>query len=244
VTRRGLMPKGRKRDYRMMKQRKRISNVEPISTGFPLILASSSPRRKRLLRQVSIPFRALPSRIVEEGTVEEPEALVRSLAERKAMAASRKRADQWVLGADTVVVLGEEVLGKPESRTHAASMLARLSGKEHRVITGFSILAPGGVPAHSEEVVTFVRVKKLERREIEAYIETGEPFGKAGSYAIQGTGTFLVESITGSYTNVVGLPVSDVIAALLKTGALKGFPLKPEVKKTEIGGLGWRVGGG
>ena len=202
-----------------------MSKFEPISTASPLILASSSPRRKRLLRQVCIPFRVLPSRIVEESTTEEPEALVRSLAEKKAKAAARKAAGQWILGADTVVVLENEILGKPENRKDAASMLTRLSGREHRVVTGFSILDPSGAHAHSEEVVTLVRVRKLLRREIDAYIDTGEPFGKAGSYAIQGIGTFMVESITGSYTNVVGLPVSAVIQGLLKAGALKRFPL-------------------
>ncbi len=202
-----------------------MSKVESISPEHPLILASSSPRRKRLLRQVGIPFRAKPSRIAEESSIVEPETLVRSLAEKKAMAACRKNGGLWVLGADTVVVLGEEVLGKPEDRRDAASMLTRLSGREHKVITGFSILSPSGVPAYSEEVVTLVRFRQFTRREIEAYIETGEPFGKAGSYAIQGVGTFMVDSITGPYTNVVGLPVSAVIRGLLKTGALKGFPL-------------------
>lgn len=206
-----------------------MSKFHPISTASPLILASSSPRRKRLLRQVCIPFRVLPGRVSEESAVEEPEALVRALAEKKATAACRKGPGQWVLGADTVVVLEDEILGKPEDPKDAASMLSRLSGREHRVITGFAILSPSGRKDHSEEVVTRVRFKELTRREIEAYIETGEPFGKAGSYAIQGIGTFMVESINGSYTNVVGLPVHHVIDGLLKTRALEGFPLKTGV---------------
>lgn len=202
-----------------------MSRFKPISTASPLILASSSPRRKRLLKQVEIPFLAKPSRIAEDSPVEEPDALVRHLAEKKVLAASRKNGGMWILGADTEVVLEGKVLGKPESRRDAASMLSRLSGREHRVITGFSILAPSGRMAISEEVVTLVRFRKLTRREIEGYIDTGEPFGKAGSYAIQGIGTFMVESITGSYTNVVGLPVSAVIQGLLKAGALERFPL-------------------
>jgi septum formation protein len=104
-------------------------------------------------------------------------------------------------------------------------MLTLLSGKEHRVITGICILDPSGKVAHSEAVTTLVRFIKLTERQIKAYIRTGEPYGKAGSYAIQGIGAFMVESITGSYTNVVGLPLSALIQALLTVGALRGFPL-------------------
>lgn len=196
----------------------------PIHSEFPLILASASPRRKRLLRQVGLPFRAVPARIDEGGETGKPELIVRSLAEKKAKAAYRKLADHWMLGADTIVVLGDEVLGKPADRRQAASMLSLLSGREHRVITGFCILDPAGHPARFEEVETLVRVMKLARKEIEAYIATGEPFGKAGSYAIQGIGAFMIESIIGSYSNVVGLPITEVIRALLKVGALDGFP--------------------
>lgn len=199
----------------------RLSTISPT---FPLILASASPRRKSLLRQVGLPFRAVPGRI-HEGETGKPPLIVRSLAEKKAIAAYHKVPDHWVLGADTIVVLGDEVLGKPVDRRQAAFMLGLLSANEHTVVTGFCILDPSGHPAHLEEVETFVKVMKLTRQEIDAYIGTGEPFGKAGSYAIQGIGTFMIESITGSYTNVVGLPVSEVIRALLKVGALKGFPL-------------------
>jgi septum formation protein len=202
-------------------------SFKSIHPGFPLILASASPRRKSLLRQVGLPFKAVPARIKEEDETGQPARIVRALAERKARAAFHKAPNHWVLGADTEVVLGEETLGKPADRRQAASMLALLSGREHTVITGFCILDPAGHAARSEEVETPVKVKKLTRREIEAYIATGEPFGKAGSYAIQGIGTFMVESITGSYTNVVGLPVSEVIGALLGVGALKRFPLEP-----------------
>jgi septum formation protein len=103
-------------------------------------------------------------------------------------------------------------------------MLLLLSGKEHKVITGFSILDPLGRLAQSEEVTSLVQVKGLTDEEIRAYIATGEPFGKAGSYAIQGIGSFMVESISGSYTNVVGLPLSALIKSLLAVGALKSFP--------------------
>jgi septum formation protein len=104
-------------------------------------------------------------------------------------------------------------------------MLMVLAGKEHRVITGFALLDPSGEVAHSEEVTTRVSVRGLSKQEIEAYIATGEPFGKAGSYAIQGIGAFMIEGIAGSYTNVVGLPICAVVQALIHTGALDHFPL-------------------
>lgn len=196
-----------------------------ISSVFPLILASTSPRRKRLLRQIGVPFRPLPSRIDEGNSQGKPNAIVRELAEGKAKTAFRKAGGHWVIGADTVVVLGDEILGKPADRSDSASMLALLSGNEHTVITGFCILDPSGHPAHSEEVYTLVRIKGLTRGEIEAYIDTGEPFGKAGSYAVQGIGAFMVEGITGSYTNVVGLPVCEVVKGLLRVGAMERYPL-------------------
>jgi septum formation protein len=199
--------------------------IPAISSTFPLILASASPRRKNLLKQVKLPFRAVPGKIDEESETGEPGARVRSLAEKKGLAAFRKIEGNWVLAADTEVVLDHKVLGKPADRRGAASMLSLLSGKEHKVITGFCILNPSGRPVHSEAVETLVRVIRLTRQEIEAYIATGEVFGKAGSYAIQGIGVFMVQSITGSYTNVVGLPLNAVIRALLKVGALKRFPL-------------------
>ena len=104
-------------------------------------------------------------------------------------------------------------------------MLRRLSGREHEVITGLALLAPDGRTAHNESVSTLVKFKTLREAEIEAYLATGEPFGKAGSYAIQGIGVFLVESIQGSYTNVVGLPLCALTRALVNCGALTIFPL-------------------
>jgi septum formation protein len=104
-------------------------------------------------------------------------------------------------------------------------MLGLLSGKEHRVITGICVLTPSGKVAHSESVTTLVRFIKLTGQQIEAYISTGEPYGKAGSYAIQGIGSFMVESISGSYSNVVGLPLCVLIKSLLTVGALRSFPL-------------------
>jgi len=196
-----------------------------ITKDSPLVLASASPRRKRLLRQIGIPFRTLSSRVKEDLLSRDPLMNARLLAEAKAQAVVQKCGGNWILGADTIVVLNRAVLGKPSDEDEAFSMLRQLSGKEHRVITGFCLVAPDSKKAHSEAVVTRVTFKALTRREILGYVATGEPFGKAGGYGIQGIGAFLVKGITGSYTNVVGLPLCALVNALLATGALKAFPI-------------------
>jgi len=198
-----------------------------ITKDSPLVLASASPRRKRLLRQIGIPFRTLSSRVKEDLLSRDPLMNARLLAEAKAQAVVQKCGGNWILGADTIVVLNRAVLGKPSDEDEAFSMLRQLSGKEHRVITGFCLVAPDSKKAHSEAVVTRVTFKALTRREILGYVATGEPFGKAGGYGIQGIGAFLVKGITGSYTNVVGLPLCALVNALLATGALKAFPFSP-----------------
>jgi septum formation protein len=149
----------------------------------------------------------------------------RLLAEAKARAVVEKSEGSWILGADTIVVLGRSVLGKPENEAQAFSMLRQLSGREHRVITGFCLIASDSKRFYSEAVLTRVTFKALGKKEILRYIATGEPFGKAGSYGIQGIGAFLVKTISGSYTNVVGLPLCALVNALLSTGALKEFPV-------------------
>jgi nucleoside triphosphate pyrophosphatase len=198
--------------------------TRPISKDFPLVLASASPRRKQLLRQIGIPFRTITSRVNEDPLSRDPLVNARLLAEAKAHAVIEKCEDRWILGADTVVALGRTDLGKPSDEDEAFSMLRQLSGREHRVITGFCLVAPDSKRVYSEAVVTRVTFKALTQKEIVGYITTGEPFGKAGSYGIQGVGAFLVERISGSYTNVVGLPLCALVNALLATGALKEFP--------------------
>ena len=200
-------------------------NFQTVSKDYPLILASASPRRATLLQQVGIPFHSKPSKIQEKTLVLNTQVDSADLAEKKAVDVHQRSDMRWVLGADTIVVLEENRLGKPEDHDGARSMLHLLSGKAHRVITGFCLLDPMGAVAHREEITTVVKIKKLAVKEIDAYIATGEPFGKAGSYAIQGIGSFMVENISGSYTNVVGLPLYDLIQALLTTGALREFPL-------------------
>jgi septum formation protein len=118
------------------------------------------------------------------------------------------------------------VLGKHTDEDEAFAMLRQLSGREHRVITGFCLVASDAKTSYSEAVVTRVTFKRLTKEEIFGYVATGEPFGKAGGYGIQGIGAFLVKEISGSYTNVVGLPLCALVSALLATGALKAFPIR------------------
>lgn len=202
-------------------------SFQTISKENPLILASNSPRRKRLLQQIGLPFRSVPSNLEENQVPGEPSVRALQLAEKKARAVYAKFRNSWILGADTMVVIGERILGKPRGPEEVHSMLSLLSGKEHKVITGFCLLDPSGRVAQAEAVTTLVKMKRLTEGEIQAYVATGEPFGKAGSYAIQGIGAFMVESISGSYTNVVGLPVCALIRSLLAADALKNFPLSP-----------------
>ncbi len=201
-----------------------LMNSPVISKQSPLILGSASPRRKWLLTQIGLPFRSIVSRVREEGVSGDPKQISCLLAERKALDVYSKTGGGWILGADTIVVIDNKTLGKPANKEKARRMLRLLNGKEHTVITGFCILNPSGNIVHCEAVTTVVRIKKLTGQEIEAYISTSEPYDKAGGYAIQGIGSFMVEAISGSYTNVVGLPVCALIKALVSVGALKAFP--------------------
>lgn len=187
----------------------------------PLILASQSPRRKELLEQAGLAFTVVPSDVDEDGiTVTEPARYARYLAEAKAMDISEKFPDNWVLGADTIVVADGLILGKPGSKEEAMSMMKRLSGRQHVVYTGFCLSFKKGGKRISETVQTLVEFKVLSDKEITWYVATPEPYDKAGGYAIQGQGAFLVKRIEGSYTSVVGLPVCEVIESLTAMGAL------------------------
>ena len=151
----------------------------------------------------------------------DPESYVKKLAKSKAIDISKKHPDSWVLGADTIVLIGDHILGKPGSKNEARLMLKKLSGNTHQVITGYCLCHQTQNQIIAETVKTDVRFKTLRDAEIEWYIQTGEPFDKAGAYAIQGIGTFLVESINGSYTNVVGLPVCEVMEHLINKGVME-----------------------
>lgn len=176
------------------------------------------------MEQLQIPFRIEVSQIEEQRRSTSPCRHARALGIEKAITVASKMPQNWILGADTVVAIDDLILGKPQDDRQAREMLEMLSGKAHRVLTGFSIIAPGQALVHSEVVCTMVRVKKLQPEEITNYIRTREPFGKAGSYAIQGIGAFIVESISGSYTNVVGLPLCALVKALVRCGALRSYP--------------------
>ena len=197
-----------------------------ISPQYPLILASGSPRRKRLLLSLGIPFKAIPSCIKEDNHGQEysPEEFALNMARKKAKKVYDKIKGSWVLGADTIVLLDGDILGKPKNYKEARDMLTRLSGREHLVITAFCIIAPSGRIDHLESVRSNVMIRKLTDEEIDAYIETKEPFDKAGAYAVQGIGAFMVEGIKGSYSNVIGLPLCELILALKKVKALSHFP--------------------
>jgi septum formation protein len=173
-----------------------------------LILASASPRRHELLLAAGIPHLVRPSSVPEERLPGEPPSeFVKRLAQEKARAVPCE-AEHIVLGADTVVCLGNEVFGKPVDDEDARRMLQRLSGREHSVYTGICILRDGRCIA--DVARTGVQFAELSSKEIEEYVRTGEPRDKAGAYAIQGLASKFVSSITGCYHNVVGLPVSLV----------------------------------
>ena len=202
-----------------------MMHYNPIDTNNPLVLASVSPRRKTILQQIGIPFDSAGS-VIEETFYKEaqPADSACSIAIKKVESIKYDYNNRWILGADTIVVINNTIFGKPKDSEECKGMLLSLKGKTHEVITGFCIHDPEKQLVHREAVVTKVTVKELSTTEIEAYITTGEPFGKAGAYAIQGIGSFMIEKINGSYTNVVGLPVFEVVHALVKCGALTGFP--------------------
>ena len=189
--------------------------------GNRLILASKSLRRYELLKQVGLEFDVIPSRVEEDFVKgESPGKHVLRLAEAKAMDVGNQHPGRWIVAADTIVYVDHSILGKPKSREEAKKMLRRLSGKEHRVLTGFSVYHLEKGKGDREAVQTAVKVKKLALPEIDWYVKTGEPYDKAGGYAIQGIGSFMIESIQGSYTNVVGLPICELIQMLSRLGAL------------------------
>ena len=187
-----------------------------------LILASKSPRRRYLLEQAGLEFSVIPSNF-EENSIprSSPEFYVKRLAEAKAKDISQRYPDSWVIGADTIVLIDNTMLGKPGSRSEARKMLRSLSGKTHQVLTGYCICCEATGRFFSETIKTGLCFKELTGLENDWYINSGEPFDKAGAYAIQGIGTFLVKRIHGSYTNVVGLPVCEVLEFLINEGVVE-----------------------
>lgn len=174
-----------------------------------LILASGSPRRKKLLAELDIPFSVHPADVDETLDPKWTAGVaVENLSARKAAAVAELYPDQTVLAADTVVCLGHDILGKPADAEEASAMLHALADRTHRVITGVTIRRGEKVVTFSQE--TYVTFRKISDLEIEAYIHSGEPMDKAGAYAIQGLGALFVSKIKGDFYNVVGLPVDHV----------------------------------
>ena len=185
-----------------------------------LVLASASPRRRELLRWLVAEYELDTAEIDESARPGEPApALVARLARAKAEAVAARRPGAWILGADTIVEIDGEVLGKPADAREAVAMLGRLSGREHRVFTGFTLLAPGG-EHRSGTVQSRVHFRRLDGSRIAGYVATGEPLDKAGAYAIQGRGASMIARVEGSFTNVIGLPLDEVGAVLGEAGLL------------------------
>lgn len=212
-----------------------------------IILASQSPRRKELIERLGFNVKVVPSNIDEiQLENENPENFVKRMARAKTLhvvermqttlypsdaptgaalaRAARTPDTRWVVGADTVVVHGETVLGKPKDTAQAFDMLASLSGRKHRVITGFCIHDLKKNKEGVQAVVTEVTFKPLSKIEIDKYISVGESMDKAGAYAVQGVGAYLVDAIVGSYTNVVGLPLCQMVEMMEEMGAHDVLP--------------------
>jgi septum formation protein len=186
-----------------------------------IVLASASPRRAELLASAGISFTIVPGDIDETPLPgEEPLAHVLRLAEEKAREAASRADGRFFIGADTIVLCHGDILGKPADNAAAAVMLQKLSGRMHHVITGFALIDQESGRAIKRTVSTEVFFRPLTADEIAAYVATGCPLDKAGAYAIQGGAAAMITRINGSYTNVVGLPLCEVVVALREVGAL------------------------
>ncbi len=188
-----------------------------------IILASASPRRAEILRNAGIPFEICATQVDEEPLPGEPaRAMVARLAEAKARATAAQLGknveEQIIAGADTTVELDEEILGKPRGADHAREMLEMLSGRTHHVLTGIFLLRVPDLQTRAAIESTAVTFATLSREEIDAYVLTGEPSGKAGGYAVQGIAGRFIPRILGCYFNVVGLPLARTCAMLHELG--------------------------
>ena len=181
-----------------------------------LVLASRSPRRMELLKEIHPQFVVAPSSIDEVIDIGfRPEENARNIARAKAESIAKIFPDCWVIGADTLVSLDDEIFQKPEDEKDAERILKRLSGREHMVVTGICVVGPKRTLDKS--IISKVKIKPLTEKEIKDYIATGEPMDKAGAYAIQGKGSFMVRSFSGSKTNIIGLPLDELQTLLKKT---------------------------
>lgn len=187
-----------------------------------IVLASGSPRRKSYLERYQLQFTIVTADVDESVKPgEDPVTYARRLAKEKGeTVAELVNKDDLIIAADTIVVLNNEILGKPHSKADVLPMLEQLNGKEHQVITSFFVLDKQTGQSVGREVTTIVRFNQTPADQLAAYAETVEPLDKAGAYSIQGIGTFLVHSIDGSYNNVVGLPVEVLLQLLIENNWL------------------------
>lgn len=191
------------------------------ATREKIVLASASPRRSELMALAGIDCDVLPADICEDVLPgERPAQHVMRLSREKALAVAERSTGRFFIGADTVVVLDEAILGKPRDEGDAFRMLTALSGRDHQVVTGFTVLDKRDGTIISDSVSTAVTFKTLTDQEIQTYIASGCPLDKAGAYAIQGGAIHFVRSISGSYSNVIGLPMTELYEALQSMQAL------------------------
>lgn len=187
-----------------------------------IVLASASPRRSELMTLAGVEFRVVPADICETPLPgEAPVDHVIRLSQEKAAEVAQTQAGRFFIGADTIVVLDGAILGKPSDAADAMRMLSGLSGRNHEVVTGFTVFDKSSGSKISRAVCTEVTFKELNESEISAYIATGCPMDKAGAYAIQGGAVHFIRSINGSYTNVIGLPMTELYEALQAVGAME-----------------------
>lgn len=182
-----------------------------------IILASGSPRRKEILTQMGLRFKVVPSRYEEDMTIKLPPAkLATFLAHGKAAEVAERYSDHIVIGADSFVVLGKKLLGKPRSKADASRMLRNISGKKVRIVSGFAVIDSGTGKKITKATEMDVFIKKLTDREIKNYIDTGEPLDKAGAFAIQGIGASFIRSIEGDFFAAMGLSIYELARVLKK----------------------------
>lgn len=188
----------------------------PFKTNSKIVLASGSPRRRELLKDIGLEFDVHPSTLDEPRPEAGEDSIhyAKRMAEMKTRDVAHNYRNATVLGADTIVVLDNQIMGKPQDEEDALKMLTNLSGKTHQVVSAFCIVLPDG-QVITQAVSTDVDMRASGVTKLKSYIATGEPMDKAGAYAIQGVGTFMVTGIRGSYTNVVGLPLARVVEELL-----------------------------
>ncbi|MFH1079213.1 MAG: Maf family protein [Pseudomonadota bacterium] len=188
----------------------------------PFILASASPRRIELLQRLGLDFTVIPSGVDETfRQSESPPAHTLRLSAEKAGLIAAAYPGSWVLGADTIVVIDSDVLGKPADPAEARQMLKKLSARTHTVFTGFTLARQEAQIAVGEVIESTVLFREIARDEMTWYVNSAEPYDKAGAYAVQGMGAFFIREIRGSYTNVMGLPLCEVVDVLKKVGAVK-----------------------